>query len=131
MLGFSAGFANALPIVALISALLLFALATPVLLYKSLLGLILGLIFLLAILPYTFGLAWYVLNDGVYNWGALVAVLPALLIILSIYTSARCLYFQRGVLTSLPKNMIIKTIMAILPIGLTMLYFILYGKAWV
>jgi hypothetical protein len=130
LLGVSAGFANFIPVIALIGSLLLFAVATPVMLYNNRLGLILGLIFLLAMLPYTIGFAKSGLEDGVFNWGVILSFLPALLTLVAAYLSVKHIFFQPGASLGLPTSFIGKTILSSIPIAITLLYFIFYGKEW-
>lgn len=130
LLGVSAGFGNSIPIVGLLGSLLLFTVATPLLLYNSRIGLILGLIFLVAMLPYAFGFAKSGLEDGVFNWGVVISLLPALLTLVALYLSAKQIFFQPAINLTLPTNTIVKFALAAIPIGITLLYFIFYGKEW-
>jgi hypothetical protein len=52
-LGISAGFANYLPILALLGCILLFTIASPLIILSKKLGLIIGLISTILILPYS------------------------------------------------------------------------------
>lgn len=130
LLGVSAGFANFIPIMALSGAFLLFAVATPMLLYNSRIGLILGFIFLIAMLPYTIGFAKSGLDDGVFNWGVVLSFLPALLTLLTLYLSVKQIFIHRETVLSLPTSSVAKVVLAAIPIGITLLYFIFYGKEW-
>jgi hypothetical protein len=130
LLSVSAGFANLAPIAALIGALLLFAIATPILLYRSRIGLILGLIFLTAMLPFTIDFAKSVLGDGVFNWGVIFSFLPALITVFALYLSVRQVLFQQEASLSLPANSLARFVLAAIPVGITFLYFVLYGKEW-
>jgi hypothetical protein len=51
--GFSAGFASYLPVASLISAILLFILAAPLIVFNSKWGLILGLLLSLIMIPFS------------------------------------------------------------------------------
>lgn len=130
LLGVSAGFANPIPLIALLGALLLFAVAAPMLVYNSRIGLSLGLVFLIAMLPYTIGFAKSGIEDGVFNWGVVLSFFPALLTILALYLSTRQIFFQSGAELSLSENTAIRFILIALPVGLTLLYFLFYGKYW-
>ncbi len=130
LLGVSAGFENLIPVVALIGSLLLFAIAAPVLLYNNRVGLIIGLVSLLLMLPYTIGFAKSGLEDGVFNWGVILSLLPALLALLATYLTAKYLFFQIGVSLRLPESSGVRMFLASVPIGITILYFIFYGKEW-
>lgn len=130
LLGVSAGFANLTPIGGLLGSLFLFVIATPLLLYNSRIGLILGLIFLTGMLPYTIGFAKSGLDDKVFNWGVILSFLPGLLTLLALYLSAKQIFFQSAISLSLPTSSVAKFILAAIPIGITLLYFIFYGQKW-
>jgi len=130
LLGVSAGFANFIPVIALIGSLLLFAIATPVMLYYNRLGVILGLIFLLMIIPYSVGFAKSGLEDRVFNWGVVLTFLPLFLAILAVYLSVKYIFFQPSISLSLPTSFIAKLLLSAIPIATTLLYFIFYGKEW-
>ena len=130
LFGVSASFANYIPILALWGSVLLFAVATPILLYNNRVGLIIGIIALLLMLPYSIGLAKSGLEDGVFNWGILLSVLPTLLILLCIYLTSRYLFFKIGVGLTVPTSAGVKIFLAGIPISITILYFIFYGKEW-
>ena len=130
MLGVSAGFASKIPVVALCGSLLLCAVATPVLLYNNRAGLIIGLIAILLMVPYSIGFAKTGLEDGVFNWGVLLFMLPALLVLLCVYMTARYLLFKTGFNLGVPASSGLKLFLAFIPISLTILYFIFYGKEW-
>lgn len=129
-LSISAGFASFIPIMALIGALFLFAIATPILLYKNRLGLILGLVFLVIMLPYTIGLAISGLGDRVVNLGTIFSFLPGLLALLTLYLVTKQIFFQKESNLSILTNPLIKVVLAAIPIGITILYFIFYGTEW-
>lgn len=130
LLGVSAGFENFIPVVALIGSLLLFAIAAPLLLYNNRVGLIIGFISLLLMLPYTIGFAKSGLEDGVFNWGVILSLLPALFALLATYLTAKYLFFQPGANLMLPESSGVRMFLAFVPIGITILYFIFYGKEW-
>ena len=81
-------------------------------------------------LPYTIGFAKSGLEDGVFNWGVILSLLPALLALLATYLTAKYLFFQTGVSLRLPEGSGVKMFLASAPIGITILYFIFYGKQW-
>lgn len=128
LIGFSAGLVNLTPVVALTGAVLLFSIASPILLYNNRIGLILGLIFLIAMLPYFIGFSVSVLDDGSFNWGVVLSLLPVTLILLALFLSARQLFFRKGIILSMPTNSLIRAVLAAIPVGLILLYFLFYGK---
>lgn len=130
LLGVSSGFANFIPIAGLLGSLLLFAVATPLLLYNSRTGLILGIIFLIAMLPYIFGFAKSGLEDGVFNWGIIISLLPSLVTLVTLYLSVKQIIFQPAINLSLPTNSTVKFVLAAIQVGITLLYFIFFGKEW-
>ncbi len=130
LFGVSAGFANPVPVIALVGSLLLFTISSPLLIYNSRIGLFLGLAFLLMMLPFTLGFVILGIEDGVFNWGIIFSFLPALLVMLGLYLTTRQIIFQKDFIVNLPMSSITKIILAIIPIGLTLVYFIFYGRAW-
>jgi hypothetical protein len=130
MLGISAGFASNIPVVALIGSLVLFVIATPVLIYNKRLGLVIALISLLLMLPYTIGFAKSILDPRVFNWRSLLALLPALFTLLCTYLTVQYLFFQTRVSLALPASSVARILLAFIPVTLIVLYFIFFGKAW-
>jgi hypothetical protein len=130
LLGVSAGFANLTPIIAIIGSLLLFAIATPLLLYNTRIGLILGLLFLIAMLPFTIGFAKSGLEDRIFNWGVILSFLPVLLTLLALYLSVKQIFFQPAINLYLPVSATAKFVLAAIPIVITLLYFVFYGREW-
>ncbi|ULQ51059.1 hypothetical protein [Flavihumibacter fluvii] len=126
----SAGFASFAPIVALFGALLLFAIAAPLLLYNSRIGLILGCILLTMMLPYTIGYAKSVLDDRVFNWGVILSLLPALLTLFALYLSIKQIFFQPEINFLLKASASAKFLFAAIPVSITLLYFVFYGREW-
>ena len=127
--GVSAGFSNYAPIAALLGSVLLFILAAPMLIYIKRVGLIIGLVGCLLIVPYNMGFTKSVFDDGVFNWGVLIAILPTLLILFSLFFTAKGLLFKDTVIT-IPSGLTAKILLAGIPIALFLLYLIFYGKYW-
>lgn len=125
--GVSAGFANYAPIVALLGSVLLFVLAAPILIHSKYVGLIIGLAGCLLIVPYNIGFTKGVFDDGVFNWGVLVAVIPTFLILFSIFFTAKGLLF-RDTVAKVPWGLTAKILLTGTPIVLFVLYLILYGR---
>ncbi len=88
-LGFSAGFANPLPIGALVGGVLLSALAAPVLVYRVRTGLWLGALGCGLLLPYSVAFLGGMLLEWRWDWLLLVVMLPGLLVLVSSYATAR------------------------------------------
>ncbi|HET8572413.1 MAG TPA: hypothetical protein VFL76_00955 [Edaphocola sp.] len=125
LFGVSAGFANYMPIMALIGSVLLFAAASPLLIIKKKLGLIIGIISCLLILPFDIGFTVSLFDDGVFNWGTLLALLPIISIIASSFYTIK--EFRR------PKRALSQKVRILLfctPILLFILYIIFYGQYW-
>jgi hypothetical protein len=130
MYGVSAGFANYFPIIALIGSVFLFVIASPILVYNARLGLIVGLISCLLILPYNVIYVKGVFEDGVFNWGVLLAILPTVLVLISIYLTTKPIILKHTVMAGIPSNKAIKLFLSGTPIFLFVLYLIFYGKNW-
>jgi hypothetical protein len=127
--GVSAGFANYAPIAALLGSVVLFVLAAPIFVYRQRVGLIVGLAGCLLIVPYNIGFAKSVFDDGVLNWGVLIAMLPTLLILFSLFFTAKGLMLKNAVV-KMPSGLTSKILLAGIPIALFLLYIIFYGKYW-
>ena len=132
-LGFSAGFANYFPILALLGSISLFVLATPIVLYKFRLGLILGLISYLLMLPYIIGFISGILSDifaGTnFHFIILLMFLPPILVITGIYLSIKGLISKKKIFFE-TTNETLKIILAIIPIFLFIMYLLFYSKYW-
>ena len=127
--GVSAGFASFAPISALLGSVILFTIAAPVFIYNIRIGLIIGLIGCLLMLPYMFIIVKGVFEDGVFNWGILIGMLPTVLILLSIYFTIKPLLGASAV-SGLPSNAIVKLLLSGIPLALFILYLLLYGQYW-
>ncbi len=127
--GVSAGFANYTPIAALVGSVVLFVLAAPIFVYRQRVGLIIGLAGCLLIVPYNIGFARSVFDEGVLNWGVLIAILPTLLILFSLFFNVRGLMVKNAVV-KMPSGLTPKILLAGIPITLFLLYLIFYGKYW-
>lgn len=127
--GVSAGFANYVPIAALLGSVVLFVLAAPIFVYRQRVGLIIGLAGCLLIVPYNISFAKSVFDDGVLNWGVLIAMLPTLLILFSLFFTAKGLMLKNAVV-KMPSGLTSKILLAGIPIALFLLYIIFYGKYW-
>jgi hypothetical protein len=126
--GISAGFANYIPISALIGSIILFIGACPALIFNKKLGLILGLIGCLMLVPYSIVLIRGIIEDGVFNMGLLIGI-PSILVLLSTYFSIKYL-FNNQKNTEIELNKLNKLLLTGVPIALFIIYFFLYGKYW-
>lgn len=128
-LGFSNGFASYLPIAALFGAVFLFTVATPVLVYNTRIGLFLGFIGCMSILPYNFLMVKEFLTDGVYNWFVFFAISLLLLIIWTSYFTVKLILMD---ISHLPEfsNKYVRMLCSFTPIVLFGLYLFLYGRYW-
>lgn len=127
-LGFSAGFASYIPILALLGAVILFVIATPILIYNSRIGTIIGLVACIMLLAYGVSTFLGVIEDGVFNWDILILT-PFILTLTSIYLSINILIGKRQI-SNILKDKIMKVILSSIPIMLFVLYLIFYGKFW-
>lgn len=125
-LGFSAGFANYAPIIALLGIFLLF-LSASIVVYFQRIGLTIGLLSSLMMVPYGINFMLGIIEDGVFNFGILL-VIPFLLILLTIYISIT--YLQKNEKINFSTNNIINIILVIIPILMIVLYISFYGKYW-
>jgi hypothetical protein len=128
--GVSAGFASYAPISALLGSVILFTIAAPVFIYNVRIGLIIGLIGCLLMLPYMFMIVKGVFEDGVFNWGILIGVLPTVLILLSTYFTVKPLLVKSTLVSGIPSNAVVKLLLSVIPLALFILYLLLYGQYW-
>ena len=129
-LGFSSGLTNYLPLIALFGGVLLFIIALPILVYNIRIGIIVGLISLFLILPYSILSSFYLFLDWKFSWGLLFFTIPLLIILLSLYISIKYLLNKDSVQALNPISSTTKIILALLPILLFILYVIKYGRYW-
>lgn len=128
--GVSTGFANYGPVSALLGALVLFAISAPIILYKIRMGLILGLIGCLLILPFSVMFLKGIFEDEIFNWGLLLITLPLILTFISIYFTVKSLLNKNGLLPDIQANKLVKLLLFVTPILLIILYLIFYGRYW-
>ncbi len=132
-LGFSSGFSNYSPVAGLFGAISLFVLANPIALYRTRLGLIIGLVSSLLMLPYilsfTVGIFSAVFSGAGISFMILLMFVPSILVLLSLYFSAKGI-LNKQYLTSSTLNAIVKLVLAVFPIFLFILYLIFYGNYW-
>ncbi|RCR65965.1 hypothetical protein [Larkinella punicea] len=127
-LGFSAGFASYIPIVALLGVVILFVIAIPILIYYFRIGIIIGLIACIILSVHGVSIFWGIIEEGSFNWGLFI-LSPFFLTLTSIYFSLNALYGTKKI-SNLPKDKNIKLILSSIPIILFTLYLIFYGKFW-
>ncbi len=130
LLGVSAGFANHFPVLALLGSVVMFTIAAPIVVYNMRLGLILGLISYLLILPYILLFTKGVLDDGFLHAVTALAILPLLLVLFGIYYNVMLLRTKIVESPSILTNRIVKLLLSSVPVGLFLLYLILYGQYW-
>lgn len=126
LFGISAGFANITPVLAIIGSVLIFSLATPFLIIKRKIGIMLGLISCGLIFPFILGFTFSLFEDGALNIGTLFGFLPIILLLLAIYNSFKTLKLEQSNI-----NISLKYVLIIIPVGITILYVIFYGKYWI
>ncbi len=127
LFGISAGFSNYAPILALVGAVILFSVASPILVIKRKVGLILGLIGVLLLLPFDIGFTIGIFEEESLNWGTLLALIPIVLTLLTLIYSIKELRSTEKLKIG---NRIIKVTMVALPLLLLLLYILFYGKYW-
>jgi len=129
-LGFSAGFANSLPVVALVGGVLLSALAAPVLVYRARAGLWLGTLGCSLLLPYSAVFWGGVLLEWRWHWLMPVAMLPGLLVLVSSYATARSWQRPNTPWLRFPASAWGKCSLALLPLLLWGSYFFSTWEFW-
>jgi len=125
LFGVSAGFANYAPILAVIGSCLLFSLASPALLLNRRIGLIVGVVCFLMILPFDIGFTLSIFNDGGVNLGTFLAFIPIILILISLIYTIKD--FKSGNVEIVKP---LKVTLVSIPILLFILYIAFYGKYW-
>jgi hypothetical protein len=128
--GVSTGFANYIPILALVGSFILFVIAAPVLVYKYKVGLTIGIIGCLFMLPYSIMFLKGVFDDGVFNWVLLLSIVPFLLIGTGAYLSSKTLLQNNEPIRGIMIAGTYKLLLSGMPILLFVLYLIFYGKYW-
>ena len=127
LLGVSAGFADYIPVVALVGSVLLFTVASPILVLKKRLGLVIGIVSCLLILPFDITFTISLFQDTTFSWGTLFGFVPILLSFLSLFYSIRGFRIEGRMLF---KNQKIRLLLFWIPILLFILYFAVYGRYW-
>lgn len=122
--GVSAGFASYFPILSIFGSILLFTVVNPILVFSSRIGLIGALISCLLILPQSLMFVMGAIDDGLFNWGVLIAFLPFLLVCLSLFFSVKRILKKKHSLKGLPSNLNFKIILAAIPVVLFLVYVI-------
>lgn len=135
-LGVSAGFASYIPVIALLGSIILFVVANPVFVYNKRIGLYIGLVSCLLILPYMIffigGIISALITGTKINYIILIILIPPLLLIFGIYISIKEVLERKEVKEVYSStNKVVKVILAAIPILLFILYPIYYGKYWI
>lgn len=126
LFGVSVGFASYVPMVAIVGSCMLFSLASPMLLLKKRVGLIIGAISLLMILPFDIGFTISIFNDDIISWGTLLGFIPIVLMLLSLVYTIKGFNKVDAIGISQP----LKILLVCIPISLSVLYIAFYGKYW-
>jgi len=130
LFGISAGFANYFPVLALLGSILMFLLAAPISIHKTRLGLILGLISYLLVLPYILLFTKGILEDGLFDLVTVFTAMPLPLILLGIYYTVKLLRTKSAENLDIPSNRAVRLLLSFVPMALFVLYLILYGQYW-
>jgi hypothetical protein len=132
--GASAGFANYTPIVSLFGSLILFTVATPIIVYNTRIGLMLGGIGCLLILVYELPVILIniqkVIIEHRFQWEALLISIPSLLALMSTYITAKAFLSKSSFWVGMPRNRVVKALLVSIPVSLFVLYLLIYGKYW-
>ncbi len=126
LFGLSAGFANYAPILAIVGSVLLFVVASPVLIWNERIGIIIGVISCLLLLPFDIGFTISLFDDGVFNWGTLLGFSPIVGTIMSLFYSIKA--FRVNKLMSMNRGL--RIFLFLMPILMFVLYVVFYGKYW-
>jgi hypothetical protein len=131
-LGFSAGFANYLPIAALLGSVLLLVIAAPLIIYFPRLGLLIGLIGCILMLPYSLTFIGHLVseNRGTWKWIFVLVMLPSGFVLLNTYFTVKALVVKKESLPTVAINKINKILFAAFPIIIFILYIFFYGRYW-
>jgi hypothetical protein len=129
-MGFSAGLTNYFPVFALLGTILLFIIASPMLVYKMRMGLIIGLATLLFIFPYNILFVISLFQDWSFSLNLLLVTIPSILVLGCIYITVKYL-FTKGYFVSIKSiNETTKILLYVMPILLFIIYIIRYGRYW-
>src|SRR5258708_13931321 len=129
-LGFSAGLANYFPVFALLGTILLFIIASPMLVYKMCMGIIIGFASFFFIFPYSILFTISLFQDWRFSWSLLLVTIPSILVLGCIYITVKYL-FTKGYFASIkPINRTAKILLSVIPLLLFILYIIRYGRYW-
>lgn len=132
-LGFSAGFENYFPILALFGSIVILLLSNPLTLYKPNLGAKISLISSIIILPYLIGFTNGIFNDFI-NGSSLIVFLfaiPILFILLTLYFNFKILSdknYSRVRIEAISFK--VKIVLVLFPLILALMYVLVYGKYW-
>lgn len=123
--GVSAGFANYIPIIAVVGSVAMFTIAAPALVLHFKTGLILGLIFSLFMMP--FNVIYFIgviENPNYHNLAGMLSIIPSLLNGLTLFLIMAALYRKElGITGKLRKRLL-----AALPVILFIIYIISIWK---
>ncbi len=129
-LGFSAGLTNYFPVIALAGAIILFMIASPMLFYKIRLGLLIGLIALLFIFPYSMLFSISLFQDSQFSWDLLIGIIPSMFVLGCIYITVKYFFVRDYFASVKPINRGTKILLSALPPLLFLAYIVGYGRYW-
>jgi hypothetical protein len=128
--GVSAGFASPVPVLALMGALVLSAVAAPVLVYHARAGLWLGALGCSLLLPYSALFLGSVVGEWKWHWLMLLGLLPAVLVLFSSYCTVRALRTPRVAGLAFPTHPWLKGGLVLLPLLLWASYLVSIRSAF-
>jgi len=122
--GVAAGFASYLPVVSVISSILLFTIATPIIVVSSKWGVILGLVFSLTMMPNSVIYIFGTIGDSNYHDPiSLLFNIPYILPFVIIGCNGKVLIKKDYHLIRLPSALVSKVLLSVLPVALTLFIF--------
>lgn len=131
-LGFSAGFANYVPIAALLGSVLLFVIAVPLIVYYQRPGLFTGLIGCFLMLPYSLMFVGHLFKgySGKWKFSIILIMIPSILVLINAYLTVNSLFIRKSEMSPIATHNVSKLILAGIPVLLFVIYLVLYGSSW-
>jgi hypothetical protein len=131
LLGVSGGFANYAPELALLGIFILFSIALPILIYKKTVGIIMGSLGCLLVLPFNIMFIKTVIQEQNISKGIVVAAIPFILTITSVILILQFFFRKKTLIAEVKGSRYLKMLLASTPIILFFLYLFFYGKNWI
>jgi hypothetical protein len=129
-MGLSAGLVNYFPVFALFGTILLFVVSSAMLVYKIRIGLVIGLVTLFFIFPYSILFVISLFHDWQFSWILVLIAIPSLLVLVCIYITLKYLFSKRYSIFIKPIDRTTRILLSVMPLLLFILYIICYGRNW-